>query len=95
MPKPNDMVIERNMYVENERDGFTEKLKKLVELGNSKKGILEVEEINDFFKNENLSLEQLEYIYQYLEDNKIDVLLHIVRIEQIRVFEVRICFLSH
>ena len=60
MPKPNDMVIERNMYVENERDGFTEKLKKLVELGNSKKGILEVEEINDFFKNENLSLEQLE-----------------------------------
>jgi len=68
------MVIERNMYVENERDGFTEKLKKLVELGNSKKGILEVEEINDFFKNENLSLEQLEYIYQYLEDNKIDVL---------------------
>ena len=74
MPKPNDMVIERNMYVENERDGFTEKLKKLVELGNSKKGILEVEEINDFFKNENLSLDRLEYIYQYLEDNKIDVL---------------------
>lgn len=46
--------------MENERDGFIEKLKKLVELGNSKKGILEVEEINDFFKNENLSLEQLE-----------------------------------
>ena len=60
--------------MENERDGFIEKLKKLVELGNSKKGILEVEEINDFFKNENLSLEQLEFIYQYLEDNKIDVL---------------------
>ena len=57
--------------MENERDGFIEKLKKLVELGNSKKGILEVEEINDFFKNENLSLEQLEFIYQYLEDNKI------------------------
>ncbi len=74
MPEPKDMDIERNVYVENERDGFTEKLKKLVELGNSKKGILEVEEINDFFKNENLSLEQLEYIYQYLEDNKIDVL---------------------
>ena len=33
--------------MENERDGFIEKLKKLVELGNSKKGILEVEEIND------------------------------------------------
>lgn len=60
--------------MENERDGFVEKVKKLVELGNSKKGVLEVEEINDFFKNENLSLEQLEYIYQYLEENKIDVL---------------------
>ena len=66
--------MERNRYVENERDIFAEKLKKLVELGNSKKGILEVEEINDFFKEESLSVEQLEYIYQYLEENKIDVL---------------------
>lgn len=66
--------MERNRYVENERDIFTEKLKKLVELGNSKKGILEVEEINDFFKEESLTVEQLEYIYQYLEENKIDVL---------------------
>ena len=60
--------------MENERDGFVEKLKKLVELGNAKKGVLEVEEINDFFKNENLSVEQFEYIYQYLDENKIDVL---------------------
>ena len=66
--------MERNRYVENERDIFAEKLKKLVELGNSKKGILEVEEINDFFKEESLSVEQLEYIYQYLEENKVDVL---------------------
>ena len=30
--------------------------------------------INDFFKDQNLSVEQLEYIYQYLEEHKIDVL---------------------
>lgn len=60
--------------MENERDNFVESLNKLVELGNSKKGVLEVEEINDFFKNINLSVEQLEYIYQYLEEHKIDVL---------------------
>lgn len=57
-----------------ERTAFLENLNKLVELGKSKKGVLDVEEINDFFKNENLSVEQLEYIYQYLEDHQIDVL---------------------
>jgi RNA polymerase primary sigma factor len=60
--------------VDDEREKFIEKLKKLVELGKSKKGILDVEEINDFFKDQNLSVEQLEYIYQYLEEHKIDVL---------------------
>lgn len=57
-----------------ERTAFLENLNKLVELGKSKKGVLDVEEINDFFKNDNLSLEQLEYIYQYLEEHRIDVL---------------------
>lgn len=57
-----------------ERTAFLENLNKLVELGKSKKGVLDVEEINDFFKNDNLSVEQLEYIYQYLEEHKIDVL---------------------
>ncbi len=60
--------------MDDEREKFIEKLKKLVELGKSKKGILDVEEINDFFKDQNLSVEQLEYIYQYLEEHKIDVL---------------------
>jgi len=60
--------------VGDERTAFLENLNKLVELGKSKKGVLDVEEINDFFKNDNLSVEQLEYIYQYLEDHKIDVL---------------------
>ena len=57
-----------------ERTAFLENLNKLVELGKSKKSVLDVEEINDFFKNDNLSLEQLEYIYQYLEEHRIDVL---------------------
>lgn len=60
--------------MDNEREKFIEKLKKLVEIGKIKKGVLEVEEINDFFKDQNLSVEQLEYIYQYLEEHKIDVL---------------------
>lgn len=57
-----------------EKTAFLENLNKLVELGKSKKSVLDVEEINDFFKNENLSVEQLEYIYQYLEEHQIDVL---------------------
>lgn len=60
--------------MDNEREKFIEKLKRLVEIGKIKKGVLEVEEINDFFKDQNLSVEQLEYIYQYLEEHKIDVL---------------------
>ena len=57
----------------NEKD-FLESLEKLVELGNSKKGVLEVTEINNHFKGMDLSVEQTEVVYQYLEDKKIDVL---------------------
>ena len=57
-----------------EKEVLLEKLKKLLELGNSKKGVLEIPEINDFFKDVQLSVEQMEFVYQYLEDNKIDVL---------------------
>ena len=57
-----------------EKTAFLENLNKLVELGKSKKSVLDVEEINDFFKIENLSVEQLEYFYQYLEDHRVDVL---------------------
>jgi RNA polymerase primary sigma factor len=64
-----------------EKEVLLERLKKLVELGHSKKGVLEVTEINDFFKDVQLSVEQLELVYQYLEENKIDVL-HIVNDEE-------------
>lgn len=56
------------------KENFEEMLKQLVELGKSKKGVLELSEINDFLKDESLNVEQLEMIYQYLEDHKIDVL---------------------
>ncbi|MFQ9933486.1 MAG: sigma-70 family RNA polymerase sigma factor, partial [Lachnospiraceae bacterium] len=57
----------------NEKE-FLENLDKLVALGNSKKGVLEVTDINNFFKGMELSVEQMELVYQYLEDKKIDIL---------------------
>lgn len=57
-----------------EKEKLMELLEKLVELGKSKKGVLEVPEIENFFKDAPLSVEQMEYLYQYLEEQKIDVL---------------------
>ena len=53
---------------------FTKKLKELVELGRSKKDVLSIKEINDYFQGMNLNADQMDMVYQYLEDNKIDVL---------------------
>ena len=53
---------------------FLENLEKLVILGNSKKGVLEVTDIGNFFKGMEINVEQMEVVYQYLEDKKIDVL---------------------
>ena len=57
-----------------EKDNFLEKLKKLVEVAKSKHNALDVAEINDFFVGDNLSTEQMEQIYSYLEGNRIDVI---------------------
>lgn len=51
-----------------------ESMKKLVELGNQKKGVLEITDIDNQFKGFDMTVEQMEAVYQYLEDNKIDVL---------------------
>ena len=51
-----------------------ESLKKLVELGKQKKGVLEITDIDNHFKGFDMTVEQMEAVYQYLEDNKIDVL---------------------
>lgn len=53
---------------------FLESLNKLVELGKSKKNVLDINDINDHFVGDNLSEEQLEHIYTYLEHKGIDVL---------------------
>lgn len=56
-----------------EKDKFLEKLKKLVEAAKTKHNALEIGEINDFFVGDNLSTEQMEHIYSYLEIYHIDV----------------------
>ena len=52
---------------------FLEKLKKLVELGKSKQNALDASEVNDFFAADNLTPENMEQIYNYLENNNIVV----------------------
>ena len=53
---------------------FEERLKELVKLGKKKKGILEIQEINDFFHDIDLDSEQREKVFEYLEGQNIDVL---------------------
>ncbi len=57
-----------------EKSTFLEKLKKLVELGKGKHNSLDVTEINNFFTGDDLSTEQMEQIYSYLENHGIDVI---------------------
>ena len=52
---------------------FIEELKKLLEVAKKKQNVLDIKEINDYFKSVELSAEQMDFVYQYLEDNKIDV----------------------
>ena len=53
---------------------FEEKLKELVTLAHKSKGVVEVERVNDFFKELNLDVSQIDKIYEYLESNNIVVL---------------------
>ncbi len=53
---------------------FLEKLKELVPYAKKKKGVLEFQEINDFFGDIELNEEQVEKIYEYLEANNVDIL---------------------
>lgn len=68
----NSFHLKGRLYVEKEVV-FVEKLKKLVELGKSKQNALDASEINDFFAADNLNPEQMEQIYNYLENNNIVV----------------------
>ncbi len=51
-----------------------EVLNKLVELGKSKKGVLDMNDINEHLQGIELTAENLEHIYTYLENKGIDVL---------------------
>ena len=53
---------------------FLERLRDLVALGKKKKSILEIQEINDFFRDMGLNAEQMDKVFEYLESNNIDVL---------------------
>lgn len=61
-------------HMEENIQKFEEKLKELVTWGKKKKSILEVQEVNDFFNDMELTSEQMEKVYEYLEANNIDVL---------------------
>ena len=53
---------------------FEEKLTQLLELAKGKKNVLDNREILDTFHGEILSPDQLDQIYDFLENNKVDVL---------------------
>ena len=53
---------------------FLERMNELVALGKKKKSILDVQEINDFFTDMELTPDQMEKVFDYLEANNIDVL---------------------
>ena len=57
-----------------DKEHFMHQMDSLVELGKSRNNTLDINEINDFFKDEKLDTEQLETVYSYLEGKNIDVL---------------------
>ena len=57
-----------------EKENFLEKLKRLVDLAKTKQNALDITEINNFFAGDNLSTEQMEQIYSYLENSNIDII---------------------
>ncbi len=56
------------------KTSFEEKLRELVKLGKSNKDILDLEKVNNFFKEFNLNTAQIDKIYEYLESHSIIVI---------------------
>lgn len=65
---------EKKDTVLTEDNKFTEQLKKLVDFADTQNQRLEVSNINDCFRGIDLSINQVEYIYQFLEEHNIKVL---------------------
>ncbi|MCD8156382.1 MAG: RNA polymerase sigma factor RpoD [Clostridiales bacterium] len=55
-------------------EALQKKLPELLKMAKKKKNILEYQEVSDFFKDFNLSSEQIDRILDYLEANHVDVL---------------------
>lgn len=72
-----------------EKENFLEKLKRLVDLAKTKQNALDITEINNFFAGDNLSTEQMEQIYSYLENSNIDIIPEVID-ETIR--KMTLCF---
>ena len=53
---------------------FSEKLVELLELAKKKKNVLEYQEINDFFKDQPLEVDQMEKVFDFLEASGVDVI---------------------
>lgn len=53
---------------------FSEKLVELLELAKKRKNVLEYQEINDFFKDQPLTVDQMEKVFDFLEASGVDVL---------------------
>lgn len=66
--------IRKDGHMEENAQKFLEKMNELVALGKKKKSILDVQEINDFFADMELSAEQMEKVFECLEGHNIDVL---------------------
>ena len=66
--------IRKDGHMEENAQKFLGKMNELVGLGKKKKSILDVQEINDFFADMELSAEQMEKVFEYLEGHNIDVL---------------------
>lgn len=64
----------KNAGAEDETKKFQERLLSLLELAKTKKNVLESNEINNFFKDIELTEERTEAIYDYLAQKNVDVL---------------------
>lgn len=62
------------MEEKNEIQSFEQRLKQLVSMAHKNKDILEIDVINDFFKEMNLEPNQIDRIYEYLESHGILVI---------------------
>lgn len=60
--------------MEEQINQFNLKLKELIAFANSNKGIIEIDRLNDFFKESNLDVGQIDKLYEYLEAHNIVIL---------------------